>query len=175
MNLCGHCTCRKAGAKAWSPLAPVLAPAAGAGSAMSAMRAKRGVGGERVDGRRSSGTPLPGTPNIGYRVPAKPLRFKHWGAHKDFPLPKHALSLAAISKLARRTRNTRDTRFILVRDTVVGSRVPAKPSRFEHWGAHKDFPLPIHVLVLLRSCGRTRRTHNTKDTRFILVWATVVV
>ena len=22
----------------------------------------------------------------------------------------------------------------------VGSRVPAKPSRFEHWGAHEDLP-----------------------------------
>ena len=27
----------------------------------------------------------------------------------------------------------------------VGSWVPAKPSRFEHWGAHEDLPLPIHV------------------------------
>ena len=36
--------------------------------------------------------------NVGFRVPAKPLRFEHWGAHEDFPLPNHALNLAAISK-----------------------------------------------------------------------------
>ena len=37
---------------------------------------------------------------VGYRVPAKPLRFELWGAHEDLSLPKHALSPAAISKLA---------------------------------------------------------------------------
>ena len=37
---------------------------------------------------------------VGFRVPAKPLRFEHWGAHEDFPLPNIALSLAAISKLS---------------------------------------------------------------------------
>ena len=26
------------------------------------------------------------------------MRFEHWGAHKDFPLPNHALNLVAISK-----------------------------------------------------------------------------
>ena len=35
--------------------------------------------------------------------------------------------------------------------------------------------LPIHALGLLRSQERTRPTHNTRDTRFILVRATVVV
>ena len=40
-------------------------------------------------------------PNIvGFRVPAKPLRFEHWGAHEDLPLPNHALNLATISKLS---------------------------------------------------------------------------
>ena len=43
---------------------------------------------------------LPGAPNVGFWVPAKPLRFKHWGAREDFPLPNHALSLTAISKLS---------------------------------------------------------------------------
>ena len=119
MNLCGHCTCRKAGTKARSPLALALASAAGAGGAMSAMRAKHGVGGERVDGRKSSGTPLPDAPNVGYWVLANPMRFEHWCAHKDFFLPKHALNLAAISKLARSTHSTRDTRFIQVRATIV--------------------------------------------------------
>ena len=37
---------------------------------------------------------------IGFRVPAKPLRFEHWGAQEDFPLPNHALFLTAISKLS---------------------------------------------------------------------------
>ena len=35
---------------------------------------------------------------VGYRVPAKPLRFEHWGAHEDLPLPNHALSLTVISR-----------------------------------------------------------------------------
>ena len=36
-----------------------------------------------------------------YKVLAKPLRFELWGAHEDLSLSKHALNLAAISKLAR--------------------------------------------------------------------------
>ena len=39
-----------------------------------------------------------GTGIVGFRVPAKPLRFEHLGAHEDFPLPNHALTLTAISK-----------------------------------------------------------------------------
>ena len=54
---------------------------------------------------------------VGYRVPAKPLRFELWGARKDLILLKHALNLAAI--LASTMNNTRDTRFILVWATVV--------------------------------------------------------
>ena len=34
------------------------------------------------------GAPLPGTPNVGFRVPAKPLRFEYWGAHEDLSLPR---------------------------------------------------------------------------------------
>ena len=45
--------------------------------------------------------PLPGVPNVGYRVPAKPLRFELWGAHKDLLLPNLAFSLTAIPKLDR--------------------------------------------------------------------------
>ena len=50
-----------------------------------------------------------------------------------------------------------------------------KPLRFEHLGAHEDLPLPIHILASLRSQGLTLRTHNTRDARFILVRATIVV
>ena len=39
-------------------------------------------------------------PNVGFRVPEKPSRFEYWGAHEDFPLPDHALSLTGISKLS---------------------------------------------------------------------------
>ena len=38
--------------------------------------------------------------NVGFRVPAKPLRFEHWGAHEDLSLPNHALTLTVISKLS---------------------------------------------------------------------------
>ena len=38
----------------------------------------------------------------------------------------------------------------------VGSQVPERPSRFEHWGAREDLPLPIHVLASLRAQGLTR-------------------
>ena len=73
------------GGQGSEPLAPVLASVAGAGGALSAMKAKRGVDGERVDRRESSDAPLPSAPNVGYRVPAKPLRFELWGAHEDLP------------------------------------------------------------------------------------------
>ena len=52
--------------------------------------------------------PLPGTPNVVFRVPEKPLRFEHWGAHKDFPLPNISLSLAATPKLI--SMNSQDKR-----------------------------------------------------------------
>ena len=35
--------------------------------------------------KKDSGAPLPGAPNVGYRVPAKPLRFELWGAREDLP------------------------------------------------------------------------------------------
>ena len=34
--------------------------------------------------KKDSGAPLPGAPNVGYRVPAKPLRFELWGAREDY-------------------------------------------------------------------------------------------
>jgi len=47
-------------------------------------------------------------------------------------------------------------------DNPIGSRVPTKPSRFEHWGAREGF-LPIDPRPSsLRSRGRTRWTHKTK-------------
>ena len=46
----------------------------------------------------SFNAPLPSTSDVGFRVPAKPLRFEHWGAREDFPLPNHALNLTVISK-----------------------------------------------------------------------------
>ena len=72
MNLFGHRTCRKAGARARSPLVPVPASTAKAGGALLAMRAERGADGEWVDGRESSSAPLPGAPNVGCGVPADP-------------------------------------------------------------------------------------------------------
>ena len=56
---------------------------------------------ERGDAERRKGSfsaPVPGAPNVGSRVLAKPSRFEHWGAHEDLPLLNHALSLATISK-----------------------------------------------------------------------------
>ena len=44
----------------------------------------------------------------------------------------------------------------------VGSRVPAKPSRFEHWGVREDLLPTDPRPSFLRSRGRTRRTHKTK-------------
>ena len=47
----------------------------------------------------NSDAPLPGAPNVGFRVPAKPLRSEHWGAHEDSPPPpNHAFTLTEISK-----------------------------------------------------------------------------
>ena len=48
----------------------------------------------RIDWRgRGSGAPLPRAPNVGSRVPAKPLRFELWGAREVLSLlPIHALA-----------------------------------------------------------------------------------
>ena len=81
------------------------------GSALGASptSVRHGCGGRGRTRRRkaASGAPLPGAPNVGVgvktggsRVPAKPLRFKHCGAHEDLPLPTHALNLSMISKLS---------------------------------------------------------------------------
>ena len=44
------------------------------------------------------GAPLPGAPNVIYRVLAKPLRFELWGAREDLSptdlLPRHAADLS---------------------------------------------------------------------------------
>ena len=64
------------------------------------------------------GTPLPGAPNVGFWVPAKPLRFEHWGAHEDLSpsssRPHHDLKALRVELAIQR-----DTRFILVRATDV--------------------------------------------------------
>ena len=47
------------------------------------------------------GTPLPGAPNVGYRVPTKLLRFELWGAHKDLLPTGTCPEPCRDSKLAR--------------------------------------------------------------------------
>ena len=60
-------------------------PALGAGSTPSAMDA---VEWWNADWRMESfSAPLPSAPNIRFRVPAKPLRFEHRGAHEDLSFP----------------------------------------------------------------------------------------
>ena len=92
MNLLSHGTCHKAGASARSPLAPAPAPAAGAGAVLSAMRTESGGDGQRVDGKESSGAPLPGAPNVGLWVPADPYDSNTRVHAKIFPLPIHVRS-----------------------------------------------------------------------------------
>ena len=62
---------------------------------------------ERREGSFSA--PLPGAPNVRFRVPTKPLRFKLWGAHEDISLP--SLLSQRSQCLARQTQGTGDTRF----------------------------------------------------------------
>ena len=45
---------------------------------------------------------------VGFRVPANPLRFEHWGAREDLPLIDHALTRFTISRLS--TTNSQHTR-----------------------------------------------------------------
>ena len=63
---------------------------------------------QRVDRqKRGFDAPLPGVPNVGFRVPQTLERFELWGAHEEHSLPS---SLAKRSHgLARRTQRTRDT------------------------------------------------------------------
>ena len=61
-----------------------------------------------VDEEGSFGAPLPGAPNVGFRVPAKPLRFKLWGEHKDLSLSS-SLAHDLKAKLDK-PKGTRDTR-----------------------------------------------------------------
>ena len=57
MNLGGHRTRRRAGARARSPLAPSSASVVEAGSETPAMGAKRGSGGAQIDGRKATTHP----------------------------------------------------------------------------------------------------------------------
>ena len=81
---------------------------------------RHGCDGRRRTGRWTTncGAPLPGAPNVGFRVPAKLLRFEHWGAHEDLPLPNHALSLTVISRPS--STNTQHKRHEI--DTGSGHR-----------------------------------------------------
>ena len=75
-----------------------LSNAGGEGSpalSSSAASVRHGTTERRSADRRkgSYGAPLPGAPNVGCGVPAKPLRFELWGAHEVLsPLPIHALA-----------------------------------------------------------------------------------
>ena len=88
---------------------------------MGSMSVRHGCNGRQNRRRRKadSGAPLPGAPNVGSWVLAKPSRFEHWGAHEDLPHPIHVLASLRSQGLTRRTRDTRDTIFILVRATVL--------------------------------------------------------
>ena len=55
---------------------------------------------------------------VGFRVPAKPLRFEHWGAHEDLT-PSSSFSHRNLKSQRVETMEQRDTRFILVRATDV--------------------------------------------------------
>ena len=70
MNLGGHCARCKAGVKALSPLAPSMASVDPVGGATPAMGTGQGGG---AGGEANFGAPLPGAPNVGFRVPADPL------------------------------------------------------------------------------------------------------
>ena len=58
----------------------------------------------------------------------------------------------------------------------VGCGVSAKPLRFELWGAREVLPLlPIYALARYDLADGLDELTTRKDTRFILVRATVVV
>ena len=72
-----------------------------------------------VDQRKESfSTPLPGVPNVGFQVPAKPLRFEHWGAHEDLSPPSSRSHRNLKAQLAQpKEQGTQE--FILVWATDV--------------------------------------------------------
>ena len=74
------------------------------GPTLSAASTSVRHGDDEATGCRSTEGKLRRTPTSRTKcriwVLAKPLRFEHWGAREDFPLPNHALSLTAISKLS---------------------------------------------------------------------------
>ena len=68
----------------------------------------------------SFGAPLPGAPNVGSRVLAKPLRFELWGAHEVLSLvPIYAVARYDLADKLDKLTAQKDTRFILVWATVV--------------------------------------------------------
>ena len=83
------------------------------------MGAKCGGAGRRLV-ERSYGAPLPGAPNVGSGVPAKPLRFELWGAREVLSLlPIYALALYDLADELDELPRQKDMRFILVRATIV--------------------------------------------------------
>ena len=113
MILRGHHTCRKVWVKARTPAAHPQAPAGLTREMASAMELDEASGEAKF--RR---TPYLERPNVGFRVPAKPLRFEFWGAHEDLSLPL-AHALTAISKLSSPNPKNKGQEFILVRATDV--------------------------------------------------------
>ena len=90
MNLCGHCTSRKAGVKARRPMVPscvLVDPAGGAAPAMRAERRDEAGGEAEQTEKQSFDAPLPGAPNVGFRVPQTLERFELWGACEELVLP----------------------------------------------------------------------------------------
>ena len=76
------------------------------------------VGKRGIDRRkRDSDAPLPGVPNVRFRVPQTLERFELWGACGDLNLP--SLPTRDPLSLARRAQRDREThQFILVRATL---------------------------------------------------------
>ena len=97
------------------------------------------------------------------------------------PAPYQAPEKKA-KKKAKGTRGglrNKGTSYVTSEDTethssAVGYGVPAKPLRFELWGAHEDL-LPTDPRPQIPVANLSYTMNNTRDTRFILVRATVVV
>ena len=71
----------------------------------------------REQRKEDSGAPLPGAPNVGFRVP-QTLEVRTLGCARR-SLPYRSTSDPLVRTKMKMMNNTRDTRFILVRATVV--------------------------------------------------------
>ena len=94
------------------PMGDVWATRA-ARAAQRSARARRASAMEAVEWwwvdrrKRGSDAPLPGAPNVEFRVPQTLERFELWGACEELSLPY--LPARRFPSLARRTQGTRDT------------------------------------------------------------------